>query len=53
MQVDTTLDRGPSLHDEIVDLLKRTKGTIIFCEIVSQMKDTLDKDTIRRHMQSL
>ena len=53
VQADTNLDRGPFLHDEVVDLLKRTKGTITFREIASQMKDIVDKDTIRRHMQSL
>ena len=53
VQANTNLDRGPFLHDEVVDLLKRTKGTIMLREIASQMKDIVDKDTIRRHMQSL
>ena len=53
VQADTNLDRGPIPHDEVVDLLKRTKGTITFREVVLQMKDIVDKYTIRRHMQSL
>ena len=53
VQADPHLDRGPFLHYKVVDLLKRTKGTITFREIASQMKDIVDKDTIRRHMQSL
>ena len=52
VQADINLDRGPFLHDEVVDLLKRTKGTITFRDIASQMRVVADKDTIRCHMQS-
>ena len=35
VQADKNLDRGPFLHSEICDLLKRTKGTITCREIAS------------------
>ena len=53
VQADSNLDRGPFLHYKVVDLLKRTKRTIMFREIVSQMKDIVEKDTIRHHIQIL
>ena len=53
IKVDQNLDRGPFLHNKVVDFLKRTKRTILFREIVSQMTDIVEKDMIRHHIQSL
>ena len=33
VQAGTNLDRGPFLHDKVVDLLKRISGTVTFRKI--------------------